>query len=509
MVPLIRNKTHNLIPTPPTTSFLSRILSSAMSSSSSNSDHLPLKPIPGSYGFPFFGPIIDRHNYFYHEGRDNFFAARVRRHNSTVIRTNMPPGPFIASDPRVVALLDGASFPILFDNQKVQKLDVLDGTFMPSTKFTGGFRVCAYLDTAEPNHELIKGFFLQALARRKDAVLPLFRNCLGESFAEIEEQMSKNKKADFNGVFSQASFNFIFRLFCDNKDPSQTNLASKGPKLVDTWLLFQLAPLATLGLPKIFNYIEDFLIRTLPFPACITKSGYNSLYDAFKTHATALLDEAQKLGLDRDEACHNVVFTAGFNAYGGLKNQFPVLLKWVGLAGEKLHEELAREVRRVVNAEGGVTLNALEKMPLVKSVVYEMLRIEPAVPYQYARAREDLVVRSHDASFEVKKGEMLFGYQPFATKDPRIFEDAEVFVARRFVGEGEKLLKHVLWSNGKETEEPSVSNKQCPGKNLVVLLCRLLLVELFLRYDTFEFEFKQSGFGPSVTITSLTKASTF
>lgn len=103
---------------------------------------------------------------------------------------------------------------------------------------------------------------------------------------------------------------------------------------------------------------------------------------------------------------------------------------------------------------------------------------------------------------------MLFGYQPFATRDPRIFEDAEVFVPRRFVGEGEKMLKHVLWSNGRETEEPSASNKQCPGKNLVVLLCRLFLVELFLRYDTFEFEYTQAGFGPTITIKSLTKAST-
>ncbi|KAG5022895.1 hypothetical protein JHK85_019237 [Glycine max] len=482
--------------------------SSETKSPSSSNTQLPLKPIPGSYGMPFFGAISDRHNYFYHQGRDKFFATRIEKHNSTVIRTNMPPGPFISSDPRVVALLDGASFPILFDNDKVEKLNVLDGTFMPSTKFTGGFRVCAYLDTTEPNHALIKQFFLNVLAKRKDSFVPLFRNCLQESFAEIEDQLSKNTKADFNTVFSDASFNFMFRLFCDGKDPSQTNLGSKGPKLVDTWLLFQLAPLATLGLPKIFNYIEDFLIRTLPFPACLTKSGYKNLYEAFKTHATTALDEAEKLGLKRNEACHNVVFTAGFNAYGGLKNQFPYVLKWLGLSGEKLHADLAREVRRVVNDEGGVTFTALENMPLVKSVVYEVMRIEPAVPYQYARARENLVVSSHDASFEVKKGEMLFGYQPFATRDPRIFEDAEVFVPRRFVGEGEKMLKHVLWSNGRETEEPSASNKQCPGKNLVVLLCRLFLVELFLRYDTFEFEYTQAGFGPTITIKSLTKAST-
>jgi len=220
-----------------------------------------------------------------------------------------------------------------------------------------------------------------------------------------------------------------------------------------------------------------------------------------------MLKEAEKAGLKRSEACHNIIFTAGFNAYGGLKNQFPILFKWLGSCGEELHKELANEIRTVVKHEGGVTIQSLEKMPLVKSVVYEAMRIEPAVPYQYAKAREDLIVKSHDAAFEIKKGEMIFGYQPFATKDSRVFDDPEVFVAKRFVGEGDKLLKYVLWSNGKETEEPSVGNKQCPGKNLVVLLCRLFLVEFFLRYDTFENETKNNAFGAAVTITSLTKAS--
>lgn len=238
----------------------------------------------------------------------------------------------------------------------------------------------------------------------------------------------------------------------------------------------------------------------------VGRSSYNKLYEAFSSAAGTVLDEAEKAGLKRSEACHNLVFMAGFNAYGGLKNQFPVLLKWVGLGGEELHRELASEIRGIVKEAGGVTIQSLEKMCLVKSVVYEAMRIEPAVPYQYARAREDLVVQSHDAAFEIKKGEMIFGYQPFATKDPRIFEDAEEFVPRRFVGEeGEKMLKHVLWSNGKETEEPSVYNKQCPGKNLVVLLCRLFLVEFFLRYDTFQFQHKTVGFGPALTITALTK----
>lgn len=482
-----------------------------MASSDSSSNNLPLKPIPGSYGLPLFGALSDRHDYFYNQGRDEFFASRVQKYNSTVIKTNMPPGPFISANPKVIALLDGVSFPILFDNSKVEKRDVLDGTFMPSTSFTGGYRTCAFQDTTEPSHNLLKRFFFHILSSKHDTFIPLSRNTISNHFSELEDQLAgKTGTAEFNASIGVATFNFIFRLLT-NKDPTETKIGSEGPKCVETWLAAQLAPLATAGLPKIFNYVEDALIRTIPIPSWTVKSSYKKLYEGLTEAGTAVLDEAEKMGIKRDEAGHNLVFMLGFNAYGGLTNQYPILIKWVGLAGEGLHRQLAEEIRTVVKEEGGITFQALDKMTLTKSVVYEALRIEPAVPYQYGKAREDLVVQSHDASYEIKKGEMIFGYQPFATKDPKIFEKPEEFVAHRFVGsDGEKLLKHVFWSNGRETEEPTADNKQCPAKNLVVLLCRLYLVDFFLRYDTFTFDFKPSvlGLGPSITIKSLTKAST-
>lgn len=421
----------------------------------------------------------------------------------------MPPGPFVSSNPKVIALLDGVSFPILFDNSKVEKRDVLDGTFMPSTSFTGGYRTCAFQDTTEPSHALLKRFYLTFLASKHDTFLPQFRNNLSEHFSDLEEKLAgKSGKASFNSSVGSSVFNFLFHLLTD-KNPSETKIGSDGPSLVETWLAAQLAPLGTAGLPKIFNYAEDLLLRTVPFPSWTVKSSYNKLHEGFCTAGTAILDEAERAGINRDEASHNLVFMLAFNAQGGLVNQFPILIKWLGLGGEGLHKQLAEEIRTVVRDEGGVTLRALDKMTLTKSVVYEALRIEPAVPYQYAKAREDLVVQSHDAAYEIKKGEMIFGYQPFATKDPKIFENGEEFVAHRFVGpDGEKMLRHVFWSNGRETEEPTPDNKQCPAKNLVVLMCRLYLVEFFLRYDTFTFDFKPVVLGPNVTIKSLTKAST-
>lgn len=478
---------------------------------SPNSDHShPLKTVPGGYGWPFFGAIKDRHDYFYSQGQDEFFRTRINKYNSTVFRTNMPPGPFIASNPKVIAVLDAVSFAVLLDNSKVEKRNVLDGTFMPSTAYTGGHRVCAYLDPSEPNHAKLKSFFLSLLASKKDNFIPLFRASLSELFTNLEDQVhdkSKKNTADFNALNDEMSFNFIFQLFCDRK-LSESGLGSKGPAHFDKWLFFQLAPLITLGLSKFLNFLEDLLLHVFPLPWFLVKSDYKKLYDVFYSSAGSVLDEAERFGIERKEACHNLVFLAGFNAYGGMKAWFPGLINWVGSAGESLHHQLADEIRTVVKEEGGISFGALERMSLTKSVVYEALRIEPPVPFQYGKAKEDMVVYSHDAGFKIKKGEMIFGYQPFATKDPKVFENPEEFVSHRFVGEGEKLLKYVYWSNGRETEDPTVDNKQCPGRDLVVLLSRVFLVELFLRYDTFTIEAGRLLLGSSVKIKSLTKAST-
>ncbi|XP_010065434.2 allene oxide synthase 3 [Eucalyptus grandis] len=475
--------------------------------SSPSSSNLPLKAIPGDYGLPFFGAIKDRLDYFYHEGRDEFFRTRMQKYQSTVFRSNMVPGPFMARNPKVVVLLDAISFPILFDTSKVEKKDVFVATYMPSINFTGGYRVCAYLDPSEPKHAIFKGLFLSTLATRHNKFIPLYRSSLSQLFIELEDEFSSKGKVYFNDYCNKMSFSFLANLFCD-RNPSSTILATdKVTKFFDSWLLFQLAPLMTLGLPKILNFLEDIVLHTFPLPSLLLKYDYKKFYEVFNEYAKSILDEAESLGIKRDEACHNLVFLVCFNSYGGMKTTLPALIKWVGLAGEELQRRLAEEIRTVVRSEGGVTMAALEKMSLTKSVAWEALRIEPPVAFQYGHAKEDLVIHNHDAAFEIKKGEMIFGYQPFATKDPRIFERPEEFVGDRFVGEeGEKLLKYVYWSNGREIDDPTVGNKQCPAKNLVVLLSRVMLVEFFLRYDTFTIEAGTLPIGSTATFTSMSKA---
>lgn len=479
---------------------------SSYSKNPSASDHLPLKEIPGSYGLPFFGPIKDRLDYFYNQSPEEYYRARIKKYNSTVFMVNNPPGPFIAKDSKVIILLDAASFPILYDTSKVEKKNIFIGTFMPSTHFYGGYRICSFLDPSESKHTILKGFFLSFLARLHKEIIPNFQISVGKLFVDLETELSDKGKANFNPISDKMSFDFLFRLF-SNTSSYDTSVGGNGNKNIDNWLFFQLAPLITLGLKLLPNCLEDLLLHTFPLPFFGVKSGYNKVRDAFAEAAVVLLDEAESAGINRDEAIHNLLFLTGFNGYGGLKLVYPALLKYIGAAGEGLHRRLASEVRAVIKEDGGaITLSGIEKMSLTKSVVWEALRMEPPVPFQYAKAKEDIRVSSHDACYIIKKGEMICGYQPFATRDGRIFEKAEEFVADRFTGDGEKLIKYVLWSNGRETEDPTAENKQCPAKDMVVLLARMMVVEFFQRYDTFNVESGKLLLGSSVTFKSLTKA---
>ncbi|KAE8799605.1 allene oxide synthase 1, chloroplastic [Hordeum vulgare] len=466
---------------------------------------LPLRKVPGEHGPPVLGALKDRLEYFYGPGgRDGFFAARVRAHRSTVVRLNMPPGPFVAKDPRVVALLDAASFPVLFDTSLVDKTDLFTGTFMPSTDLTGGYRVLSYVDPAEANHAPLKSLLFHLLTHRRQHVIPTFREVYGDLFGRMETDLARVGKADFGNYNDAAAFGFLCQALL-GRDPVDSPLRDQGPKLITKWVLFQISPLLNLGLPTL---VEDGLLHTFRLPPALVKKDYGRLADFFRDAGKAVIDEGQRLGIAREEAVHNILFAMCFNSFGGMKILFPSLVKWLGRAGGRVHGRLATEVRAAVRANGGeVTMQALAEMPLVKSAVYEALRIEPPVAMQYGRAKKDMVVESHDYGYEVREGELMFGYQPMATKDPRVFQRAEEYVPDRFMGEdGERLLRYVVWSNGPESATPTLQDKQCAGKDFVVLIARLLIAEIFLRYDSFDVQVGSSPLGSSVTITSLKKA---
>eukprot|EP01018_Ginkgo_biloba_P021175 Gb_29591 [translate_table: standard] len=472
---------------------------------SQSSDGVPLKEIPGGYGLPIVGAIFDRFDFFVKEGRENFFRNRMEKYKSTVFRVNMPPGPPLFPDPRVIVLLDAKSFPVLFDMKKVEKKNVLAGAYMPSTDFTGGYRMLAYLDPSEEKHTSLKNFCFHVFRMNGPKWLPEFEKATGELWAELDKQMATTHTAVLNDAIEHMIVNFLFRTVTDRDPtaPGEASLGNESPSHIKKWLGLQLAPILSTGvLPKV---LEELTIHAAPLPFWLVRKSYDKLYDFFWKYATRALDAAEEqYGLDRVEACHNLLFIICFNAYPGLLIFFPNLLRHIAVAGGQLQRDLAKEVRAAVKDNGSLNMRAVENMALVRSTVHEALRIDPPVPFQYGRAKEDLVVESHNARYAVKKGELLCGYQPFATRDAKVWENPEEFMPHRFMGEeGQKLLQNVFWSNGRETENSSTANKQCAGKDIVLIISPLLIAHLFLRYDSFDIDQTSTS---KLNFTSLIKA---
>ncbi|KAH9326876.1 hypothetical protein KI387_007054 [Taxus chinensis] len=346
-----------------------------------------VKEVPGSYGLPIIGAVLDRFDYFVVESTETFFKSRIEKYKSTVFRVNMPPGPPLFPDPRVIILLDAKSFPILFDlDAKVEKKNVFTGVYMPSTNFTGGYRVLSYLDPSEENHSKLKTFCFHVLKTNADKWFPEFERATGELWAKVDKQFSETGRV----------------LDRDPAAPGPASLGTQGPPYVVKWIGLQLAPIANTGvLPKI---LEEVTIHAVPLPFLLVRGDYDKVYNFFWTYGKAALDAAElQFGLKRDEACHNLVFNICFNTFGGMFVLYPSIIRYIAEAGKELHAQLAQDVRGAIKENQGLNPRAVESMALLRSTVYVVLRIDPPVPFQYARAKEDLVVESHDGRYAVKK----------------------------------------------------------------------------------------------------------
>ncbi|KAM0838876.1 hypothetical protein ACQ4PT_060690 [Festuca glaucescens] len=455
----------------------------------------PPRPIPGGYGIPVLGPLRDRLDYFWFQGPEEFFRRRAAQHRSTVFRANIPPTfPFfLGVDPRVVAIVDTAAFTALFDNSLVDKRDCLIGPYNPSDSFTGGTRVGVYLDTEEPEHERTKAFAMDLLRHSSRVWAPEFLGGVDVMLAAIESDLAAGKEggASFVLPLQQCIFRFLCKAVT-GADPAAENLVDRfGFYILDVWLGLQLVPTQKIG--AIPQPLEELLLHSFPFPSILVKPGYDILYRFIEKHGSeAVAVGVDNHGLTVKDAINNILFVLGFNAFGGFSVFLPFLVLEIGKADAgALRSRLRDEVRSALEETGGeVGFAAVAKgrMPLVRSTVYEVLRTRPPVPLQFGRARQDFVLRSHGGEgFAVAKGEMLCGYQPLAMRDPAVFDRPEEFVADRFVGEeGEKLLSYVYWSNGPETEDPALGNKQCAAKDAVIATACMLVAELFRRYDDFQ-----------------------
>ncbi|XP_058210631.1 fatty acid hydroperoxide lyase, chloroplastic [Rhododendron vialii] len=444
-----------------------------------------IRTIPGGHGWPVLGPISDRLDYFWFQGPETFFRKRIEKHKSTVFRTNVPPTfPFFSGvNPNVVAVLDCKSFSHLFDMEIVEKKNVLVGDFMPSVKFTGDLRVCAYLDTSEPQHSKVKKFSMDILKRSSTIWVSTLTSNLDTMWDTLESKLSESDSASYLIPIQKLIFSFFTRCLIGADPSASPEIAKSGYVMADLWLALQLLPTVKIG---VLQPLEEIFLHSYAYPFALVSSGYKKLAKFVEEQGKDAVERGvTEFGLSREETIHNLVFILGFNAYGGTLIFLPTLLAKIGTDKTGIQEKLREEVR-AKTAGSTLSFDSVKDMELVQSFVYETLRLNPPVPLQYGRARKDFLLSSHDSVYEIKKGELLCGYQTLVMRDPNVFDNPEEFVSDRFTKEkkGRELLSYLYWSNGPQTGSPSESNKQCPAKDYVTLTGCLFVAYLFRRYDS-------------------------
>ncbi|CAO2842116.1 unnamed protein product [Amaranthus hypochondriacus] len=447
---------------------------------------LPLRQLPGSYGWPIIGPIGDRLNYTWFQGQENFFKKKIEKYKSTVFRTNVPPcfPFFVGVNPNVIAVLDVPSFAHLFDSDIIEKKDVLVGDFMPSTKYTGDMRVGVYQDTTEENHTKVKNFVMDILKKSSRVWVTSLISNLDIMWNTIEESISKDGSASLLMPLQKCLFNFLAQAMLGaNPSNYSQELSESGHIMVDKWLALQLLPIIPL---PILQPLTGLIFQSFPYPYFLVQGDYSKLVDFVEKEAQQVIEIAKtQFGLTQQEAIHNLLFILGFNAFGGFSLFLPAVLTNLGTNKDGIQDRLRKEVREKCSSVSLLGFDTVQSMPNVGSFVYETLRLKPPVPLQYGRARRDFVIQSHDSRFEVKKGELLCGFQPLVMRDPKVFYDPNKFVPNRFVGEkGGELLSYLYWSNGSQTGNADASNKQCAAKDYVPLTACLFVAHMLLRYDS-------------------------
>ncbi|KAM2916697.1 hypothetical protein FF1_045582 [Malus domestica] len=456
---------------------------------------LPVRTIPGTYGWPLLGPISDRLDYFWFQGPETFFKKRTEKYKSTVFRTNVPPSfpLFVNVNPNVIAVLDCKSFSYMFDMELVEKKNVLVGDFMPSVKFTGNLRTCAYLDTSEPQHSQIKNFAMDILKRSSKTWVPELTANLSTFFDTIEADVSKDGSASYLIPLQKFMFKFLTKCLVGADPASSPKIAKSGYAMLDRWLALQLLPTVKIG---VLQPLEEILLHSFAYPSFLVSGDYNQLYQFIEEHGKEVVKRGETdFGLTKEVTIHNLLFVLGFNAYGGFSVFLPSLIGKIASDTTGLQAKIVKEVRE--NAGSTLSFDSVKNLQLVQSVVYEALRLNPPVPLQFARARKDFQLSSHDSAFDIKKGELLCGFQQQVMRDEKVFDEPDTFKPDRFM-KNKELLNYLYWSNGPQTGSPSESNKQCAAKDSVTLTATLLVAYVFQRYDSIT--------GSGTSITALEKA---
>ncbi len=406
--------------------------------------------VPGGYGWPVVGWLWGLLDFFFVRGWSRFFTDRQRRHRSDVFRVNL-------FQP-TIAVLDLKAIETLFKEEGVAQ-DHGFSWAVPNAALVGDILPSIFMSA--PEHDQYKALYMKMLGLRSKELIATF-NGTAELFG------SRWTK--------QASFSF------------ETEIEDFASTLLFKWY-FDLAP-DPLSVRKLylglFSHVFTPITRHIPW------SNYRRSLATFEDllqqvklspRFQALLPLAHDLGLtDDDETAKQLLFVTGMNSFLGTQNLVKSVVGELS-ARVALANELRGEIAKVT-ALGPITSFAQlsnGSMPLLDKTLREILRVHPPVTLIFGRLQSDRQLDTLDGrAFQLRRGELLMGVLPLAMMDPCAYPRPDEFDPERF--QNPSASEHLIWSRGRHDLAAKQSDRTCPGKDVSILLAKLVCVWLLPRY---------------------------
>ena len=406
-------------------------------------------PVPGSYGLPVLGRVLDTADFLFVSGWTQFFAKRQRKYRSNVFKVNL-------FRPTIV-LLDHPAISRLFKSEHLVQ-DYGFSWAVPPRPMVGDVSPSIFESGAA--HDVPKMFYMRLLQRRSSTLAAVF-NEVAEEFidrwASLGEFQWRDELEDF-------AVSFLFQWMLGER-PDTTDV-----RFLYNNIFLHMFPAITKHIPwskycrsvVIYERLLAFVKRSRNFPEIAALAGEAGL-------------------TDQDYVAKQITFLLGMNSFLGVQ----CFMK--GIVGElgsraNLCDRLRAEMKAALGASETLTdIKALAAMPTLDKTLREILRLHPPVSFIFGRATRDLVIESKTGMFPVAKGELVMGVIPFAHQEASSFVQPERFDPGRF--DDPAASAHLIWPRGLHDADVSPQDRTCPGKDVAIIIAKLFVVTLLLKVD--------------------------
>lgn len=141
--------------------------------------------------------------------------------------------------------------------------------------------------------------------------------------------------------------------------------------------------------------------------------------------------------------------------------------------------KLREEIRKLVGNKGKVNEDDIQKLPYLKAVLMEVLRLYPPVPLLVPRATLE---KCNIDSYEIQPKTMVYFNAWAISRDPEYWENPNEFMPQRFLREDYSIscsyevqnFAFLPFGGGRRT---------CPGLNLGMAMVELAIANLIFAFD--------------------------